>query len=276
MLKLLLICSAIFVSTCASSQEQPVEKAARISKAEGKKEQGGSKGHEAKSTNQSSAPLVPPVVAKVPSNIEQPVTQAKPEGEQKNEREEEDWWAKLIADPIALFTCLLFFATLALWWTTRKLVLGAEDTATRQLRAYVSVKLDGKMFYGADGCLNAPFITKNNGVTPTNEMRCSFFIGLFRFPLDVELDPPVFSPTSSNAALFPGEQVRQYATLPAKLNQSELAVIKKGEAAIYVWGEVRYTDAFNKERSTKFRLYSTGDDFDRGELAYHHEGNTAK
>src|ERR1700733_4819113 len=40
---------------------------------------------------------------------------------------------------VALFTALLFFATLALWWATRGLVVGADETARRQLRAYISI-----------------------------------------------------------------------------------------------------------------------------------------
>jgi hypothetical protein len=40
---------------------------------------------------------------------------------------------------LAGITFLLFLAILALWWSTRKLVRGAEKTAERQLRAYVSI-----------------------------------------------------------------------------------------------------------------------------------------
>ena len=101
-------------------------------------------------------------------------------------------------------------------------------------------------------------------------------IGLFRFPLDTELDPPSYAPTSSNSTLFPGEEVHQYATFPRELSEAEIEAIEKQEGAIYVWGEVRYMDAFNHQRSTQFRMYSTGDDFGRGKLAYHSDGNAAE
>jgi hypothetical protein len=262
--------------TCAFSQEQPIEKSAQITKAEEKNELGSAKGHSNKILSTSPPLAAPPIASPKPSGIEEIITQTTPAGELKNEKKEEGWFSKLLADPIAFFTFLLFLATVALWWATRRLVQGAEDTAQRQLRAYVSIKLDGKMFLDSDGLLNAPFITKNNGTTPANFMLCSLYIGLFRFPLDTELDPPNYTPTSSNGSLFPGEQVRQYATLPRKLNQAETQAIEKGEGAIYVWGEVRYKDTFNKQRSTQFRMYSTGADFGRGELAYHHEGNTSE
>jgi hypothetical protein len=47
---------------------------------------------------------------------------------------------------VALFTALLFIATWLLWLATKKLVLGAENTAERQLRAHVYFK-DAKVEY---------------------------------------------------------------------------------------------------------------------------------
>jgi len=41
---------------------------------------------------------------------------------------------------IAAFTALLFAATFFLWFTTRNLVRGADDTSKRQLRAYLGVE----------------------------------------------------------------------------------------------------------------------------------------
>lgn len=97
-------------------------------------------------------------------------------GEYKPDKE---WWHELRADPVATFTCLLFFATLALWWSTRGLVKGAENTAEKQLRAYVA--LDDIRFPRGEE-LNPPmpgvpitwtsFILrpKNYGQTPAHDM----------------------------------------------------------------------------------------------------------
>jgi hypothetical protein len=44
-----------------------------------------------------------------------------------------------VSDTLLVFvTFLLFAATIALWWATRRLVAGAENTAIQQLRAYIS------------------------------------------------------------------------------------------------------------------------------------------
>jgi hypothetical protein len=57
-----------------------------------------------------------------------------------------EFWAPLfghrlkITDTLLVaVTFMLFGATIALWWSTRKLVRGAEETAKRQLRAYVHI-----------------------------------------------------------------------------------------------------------------------------------------
>lgn len=39
---------------------------------------------------------------------------------------------------IAAFTIVLAFSTIFLWLSTRRLVIGSEETAKRQLRAYLS------------------------------------------------------------------------------------------------------------------------------------------
>ena len=60
----------------------------------------------------------------------------------KHDRErdpEQSWMKKIWTDPVAIFTGLLFFATLALWYSTFRLGVGTDDTSRRQLRAYIAV-----------------------------------------------------------------------------------------------------------------------------------------
>ena len=100
-------------------------------------------------------------------------------------------------------------------------------------------------------------------------------IGFYKYPLDtkLELSPRLTKPSKS--PLAPGEQVRQFAILPSPLNQAEKEAIIAGFGAIFVHGELVYTDIFKKTRTTRVCLYSTGDDFSDGMLAYYHEGNDA-
>lgn len=171
---------------------------------------------------------------------------------------------------LAIITAILAFYTYRLWSATKK-------TAKRQLRAYVFMKLeDGvKMFYDANGCLNAPLIIKNFGQTPAYEFISWLHIGFYKFPLDIPLDQPSYVPTASKSTIAPGDIVRQYVTLPDRLNNAEIEAIQNKKAAIFVCGEVIYFDAFKTKQRSNICLYATGNDFSRGELAYYHEGNYA-
>ena len=80
-------------------------------------------------------------VNKSVSHISRPLDSYQTDNQEKKQPESPDksWWYKLRTDPVATFTFLLFVATGLLWWSTRQLVLGAEKTAEKELRAYVFV-----------------------------------------------------------------------------------------------------------------------------------------
>lgn len=199
-------------------------------------------------------------------------------GQQKEKEESpgDGWWGKLWDDPIALFTALLFFATLALFWATYRLVAGADLTAERQLRAYVFVSLaDGeKLFLDENGCLSAPLIIKNYGQTPAYNLKCSVFIGPCKLPLAEILDPPNY--TGGSVGCLPHNQAhRQYPTVLRPLTETEIEGITSGKYGMFVWGYLEYKDIFKSVQNVQFRMVSSGADFARGELAYCNEGNEA-
>jgi hypothetical protein len=193
-----------------------------------------------------------------------------------NEGPDKSWWLKFITDPVATFTGLLFLVTFGLWWATYRLVIGAKKTAEQQLRAYVFPSLaDGeKLFLDESGRLCAPLIIKNYGQTPAYKLRCSVFVGRYKLPLIEILDSPDYD-NGSLGCLAPNQVFRQYPALPRKLSQIEEADIKSEVCGIYVWGYLEYVDIFKIQRKVQFRMISTGDDFDRYELAYSKEGNEA-
>lgn len=131
------------------------------------------------------------------------------------------------------------------------------------------------MFYDTNGCLSAPLIIKNFGQTPAYDILCCLQMAPRKFPLDAVLEPHAYKPTASKSPLAPGDQVRQYITLGDKLTETERNDILESKIAIIVWGEVIYFDAFKTKQSSNLCLYSIGEDFARGELAYYHEGNEA-
>ncbi len=180
-----------------------------------------------------------------------------------------------LSDPTAIFTGLLVLATFALWWATRNLVRSSESTAEQQLRAYVFTKHDQPATKSEEGHFIASIMVKNFGQTPAKDLTSFLHIGLHKLPLTAKLDTPTYEPNSSKSPLAPGEQFLQEITFAETFNQSEINAITKGEGAIFVHGELRYSDVFNKQRFTRFCLYSTGEAFKEGQFAYYHEGNEA-
>src|SRR5438105_15050671 len=85
-------------------------------------------------------------------------------------------------------TFLLFVATLALWWSTRRLVSGAEFTAKRQLRAYVNVAVARA---SPQGDLFRYYVeVKNFGQTPAYDVTLRYGIRWCPFPLTETLSLP--------------------------------------------------------------------------------------
>lgn len=209
-----------------------------------------------------------------------PPVQADPKssGEKPNREHEATNWAEwLIAIAtliLAAITAGLVFYTKKLWGITRVLAGEAKQSSEQQLRAYVFAKHDKPMFLDPSGALSVEIAIKNFGQTPANEVICHVFICLHQFPLSVSLDPPDYT-KASKSPVAPSETIKQFPTMPRPMTGAEEEAVTARKGAIFVWGEVMYVDIFKNPRRTRFCLYSTGEDFARGELAYHHEGNDA-
>jgi hypothetical protein len=185
---------------------------------------------------------------------------------------------------IAAFTVLLALVTIFLWLATRALVKGAENTAKRQLRAYVWVKevfianLDGP------DRPNIQVTIKNWGQTPAYKFSCSGAIKIAPFPnADFSRDP---NGDQRVAVLMipPGGDVGFVTDIPVPLDQIKDA-LKAGKSAIYAFGSIEYIDAFKKPHAANFRYIFGGDvgtrTFQRegkrfGALAQATEGNSAE
>jgi hypothetical protein len=153
-------------------------------------------------------------------------------------------------------------------------VAGAEDTAERQLRAYIYSTHTEPLQTTADGGLGAVITYKNYGQTPASNVQCFATIGLCPLPLVDDDDLPNYV-EASKAPLAPGETINQFPTLPRPLSEADIIGIRSNKLAICISGEVSHLDIFKKKRRTRFRLFSTGADYHSKELAYHSVGNDA-
>jgi hypothetical protein len=169
---------------------------------------------------------------------------------------------------------LLFLATMALFWATWRLVVGAEETAERQLRAYVHISAARALPRGdrIDYYIEA----KNYGQTPAYDVRLRYIIALRDFPPAEPFSYPD-GPLVSSAVLPPDTPMHDAFTPDQVLGPNQKRRFLAGEVAIYVFGIITYVDIFRRRRTTEFRYMCGGNvGLDsKGALRICEEGNSA-
>jgi hypothetical protein len=112
---------------------------------------------------------------------------------------------------------LLFLATVGLWWATWRLVIGADRTAERQLRAYVSVEPTIVYNFGTAALIMIGVDVQNHGETPAGIIFHDFETALLPNPLPGNFVFPVPSRRlDTNNSLFPKSKV------PVRFNHDNL------------------------------------------------------
>lgn len=148
-------------------------------------------------------------------------------------------------------------------------------TARRQLRAYVfvdSVDVEG-IQVGEQPSVAIKI--KNFGQTPAYDL--AQWVGL-RFDA---FDNPKFPDVPFGKAelwqrpLAPGDTAELHPNpLRNPITEAHMTALAAGEAAIWIFGEIRYRDAFKKRRRTRYRLFLNNETRMIG-FAPHHQGNDA-
>jgi hypothetical protein len=156
-----------------------------------------------------------------------------------------------------------------------------QDTAERQLRAYVFVEsaqivnvLDGS------GSPEAHVVIKNYGQTPAYELVSGFAMDQYPSPptLNLSVDDADFGIGGKTAmALGPG--CESFSITPSKKPSVPPEIrneIINGTWIAYVYGEIRYKDVFGNRQTTEYRLMTGGPVGVRGsQLVGCDEGNKA-
>jgi hypothetical protein len=200
------------------------------------------------------------------------------------------FWATTVRDPINLFTFALvlvgaiqaglFFWQLSLIRDSLKDTQEAADaardsakaakdgvelareTSERELRAYVLPEIARVTQFHPDNvaCL---VILRNSGKTPASDISIWSSVAIAVYPVEKVADPPVEAPPNHGflAANANFHVTKTYSAVPA-----ELAGVKAGHAAVYMFGRLTYRDVFNKIWATDFCF------FYGGEAGLHPEG----
>ncbi len=152
-------------------------------------------------------------------------------------------------------TLLVIFA-FTLWWATRELVVGAEETAERELRAYISVETG--MTFRQSKKHQARFefrpVIVNNGKTPASNVRILSRIDFITPPVPPNFNYALVSPASlvSVLTIGPGKDKFHISIIQRHLSWRELREHAKGTKRFHLWGQVIYEDIFKIERHTYF------------------------
>lgn len=191
-----------------------------------------------------------PIVGGVISESNRPIDSCYAKcGEYKPDK---DWWHEFRTDPVATFTGLLFFATAALWWSTRRLVKGADMTAKKELRAYLGVS--GEVSFITPNHIRASVELLNTGKTPAHNV--TYFIdGAIRIPTENKIfEEGIQDPRK--APLVPGATRTLGYEFP-NVSDVDMESLRKDEKVIFIWGSVKYVDIFGETQLLSFRYRNT-------------------
>lgn len=197
---------------------------------------------------------------------------------------------------LVVFTLVLAVFTGMLWWSTHQLWKAAErqisvateaanqarraadaatasaeatqrmtgvmqDTAERQLRAYISASPTLINLFNETRAAQAGFRIENHGQTPAQNLAISSNVAIFPYPLPPNFQfPELKGPGESRAVVHPGSHGDGSAFAPAPFTRDQLELIcKADQQRLYVFGRITYTDIFGKNRETRFCSGVTSD-----------------
>jgi hypothetical protein len=161
---------------------------------------------------------------------------------------------------IAAFTAVLAVSTIGLWLATIRLWragetqrLLAEDTAERQLRAYVSVESGGNGRQRKGYRFDFRPVLTNNGLTPAEDVQILSNVGLAPIIIPDGFDYSLGAgPNPSVTTMGPRQGRTHTAVFHRNLSIAEMRKIVKGEWGFHVYGTVSYRDIFKNRRLTNF------------------------
>jgi hypothetical protein len=147
----------------------------------------------------------------------------------------------------------------------------ASDTAHRQLRAYMGARVDDDIQIDGKGeYLDFKILFRNDGETPAYRVHYVGRAEILKYrpkPEDFKVEEMIrrmddyYAQTHTVYAprIIPRGGEFGY-PVRLSIDDNQRAQIKLGDERIYVWGVLRYWDAFDKKQQTKFRFMFGGSD----------------
>jgi hypothetical protein len=163
-------------------------------------------------------------------------------------------------------------SAIALVGATFVLVIGANQNAKREMRAYMGFK-NGSIRHVAVG--QKPVLEiffSNFGKTPAYGLRYWVEAGV------MNRSTRAFKRArfgTSRRVIDPGNTLRIWSTLDEPLTQEQFDGAETGDRPIFFWGRVHYRDAFGYWRRTDFRVQHGESVMGTDRMIFSSKGNTA-
>ena len=210
-------------------------------------------------TYQNADPNQFPLLVKI---LKSPDTDEEAERNRQKEIDEasDRWWTKAIGISAAVIGLLQFFVYLYQGYWLRRTVRTMDDTALRQLRAYVWCTATQLHDLEIGKLPRAVMEIRNAGQTPAYDMQVYGGIVLLPYPLPDDTAFPILTAhKSTKMVLHPGGgnphySIAEFSSGGIKtMDTKHLDAVRKGEdIRIYLAGLISYRDAFSKARETRF------------------------
>ncbi len=158
---------------------------------------------------------------------------------------------------LAVATAVLARFTWKLWKSTKALVEEGNETAKRELRAYVAVEGYSISNIEPEQQPRVRINIRNFGRTPAYKFKVSVS-AQFHSENDPKLEPA--EPERVLGHLAPDAPFGMHAKCGLTLQLNNWNQIVADTAAVYVFGIIRYVDTFNQPHYTRFRVKTVGAD----------------
>lgn len=156
-------------------------------------------------------------------------------------------------------------------------VASMEDTARRQLRAYIHFTIDksAPVSFNAAQKTVIRILYENCGQTPA--MRCTSGgeLDILPWPAPVPFPDPIFEKEGAIYSLYPKAEGRWNTPISSRriFSAEEIQEAINGKTKrLFLYGEIKYFDIFGKEHFTRFRMMS-GVEPKANLLSFCREGN---
>jgi hypothetical protein len=165
-------------------------------------------------------------------------------------------WLTICTAILAAATIALGIATIGLYLAGKGQLRHLEDTAERQLRAYIAGPIRAEISNFNTRSPTYRFAFKNSGQTPAHDVRFWTTSAVAIYPLDERPTEPPPEYTRGEGAsvgvVGPGGEFFTDGGAQVAIAAEERDAVVIGRAAFYVYGEMTYRDAFNQMRHTTF------------------------